>query len=164
MQLFGASSDQTKGCSNAVLTFFYNFYKFQTFLWISSALPSLIELSNENIFKGISGLNHAGRSNNGIRRLAWMVIFLVGFAGTLHSIIVVVQEIVSYPVETTVTITTDTNVCTERGVWSFARFWRWGFGKFPQLVGRYCSYLLPKQTGELPNFLFTKPSEWPVHS
>ena len=31
---------------------------------------------------------------------------------------------------------------------SLARFWRWGFGEFPWLVGRYCSYcsyLLPKQ-------------------
>ena len=25
------------------------------------------------------------------------------------------------------------------------RFWSWGFGEFPRLVGCYCSYLLPKQ-------------------
>ena len=36
---------------------------------------------------------------------------------------------------------------TERGGLSFARFWRREFGEFPQLVGRYCNYLLPKQTG-----------------
>ena len=64
----------------------------------------------ENISKGISGLNNAGRSNNGIRRIVWMVIFLVGLAGTLHSVIVVVEEILEYPVDTTVTITTDTSV------------------------------------------------------
>ena len=64
----------------------------------------------ENILKGISGLNNAGRSNNGFRRIVWMVIFLVGLAGTLHSVIVVVEEILEYPVDTTVTITTDTSV------------------------------------------------------
>ena len=32
------------------------------------------------------------------------------------------------------------------GVPSFAKFWRWGFGEFPRLVGSYCSYQLPKQT------------------
>ena len=69
-------------------------------------LKSLIE----NILKGISGLNNAGRSNNGIRRIVWMVIFLVGMAGTLHSVYVVVKEIMEYPVDTTVTITTDTSV------------------------------------------------------
>ena len=37
--------------------------------------------------------------------------------------------------------------CTLLGVSSFARFWRWWFGEFPRLVYRYCSYLLPKQTG-----------------
>ena len=33
------------------------------------------------------------------------------------------------------------------GVPSFAMFWRWGFEEFPQLVGRYCSYIVPKQAG-----------------
>ena len=33
---------------------------------------------------------------------------------------------------------------------SVARFWWWCFGRFPRLVGGYCSYLLPKQA--LPNF------------
>ena len=30
---------------------------------------------------------------------------------------------------------------------SFARFCQQEFREFPQLVGRYCSYLLPKQDG-----------------
>ena len=30
---------------------------------------------------------------------------------------------------------------------SFAKFCQQEFGKFPRLVGRYCSYLLPKQAG-----------------
>ena len=64
----------------------------------------------ENIVKGISGLNNAGRSNDGFRRFAWMVIFLVGLAGTLHSVIVVVQEILAYPVDTTVSIAANTMV------------------------------------------------------
>ena len=47
------------------------------------------------------------------------------------------------------------NLYTERGGSSFARFWRQEFGEFPWLVGRYCSYLLPKQMGELPKFQWT---------
>ena len=61
--------------------------------------------------KGISGLNNARRSKSVIHRFVWMVIFLVGLAGTLHSVYVVVQDIFEYPVETTVTITTDSSVC-----------------------------------------------------
>ena len=32
-------------------------------------------------------------------------------------------------------------------------------GSSPRLVGRYCSFLLPKQAGELPKFLSSKPCE-----
>ena len=39
---------------------------------------------------------------------------------------------------------------------SFARFWRREFGKFPRLVGRFCSYQLPKQVGGTPQILFFK--------
>ena len=42
------------------------------------------------------------------------------------------------------------------GVLSFARFWRWWFGEFPRLVGRYCSYLLPKQSGGTTQILIFK--------
>ena len=45
---------------------------------------------------------------------------------------------------------------TERGGLSFARFWRWEFGEFPRLVGRYCSYLLPKLTGGTTQILIFK--------
>ena len=34
---------------------------------------------------------------------------------------------------------------TERFFHSVARFWRCCFGKFPRLIGSYCSYLLPKE-------------------
>ena len=30
------------------------------------------------------------------------------------------------------------------------------FGEFPRLVGRYCSYLLPKQAGGTPQILVDK--------
>ena len=33
------------------------------------------------------------------------------------------------------------------GISSWVRFCRQEFGRFPRLVGRYCSYLLPKQAG-----------------
>ena len=50
---------------------------------------------------------------------------------------------------------------TERGVWSFARFWSGGFGEFPQLVGPTIATYCPNRPGELPKFLFLNPSEWP---
>ena len=37
--------------------------------------------------------------------------------------------------------------CTLLGGSSFARFGQQEFGEFPRLVGRYCSYLLPRQDG-----------------
>ena len=61
----------------------------------------------ESTLKGIAGLNNAGRSQQWLRRFIWMVIFLVGLAGTLHSTYVVVEDMLSYPVDTTVTITTE---------------------------------------------------------
>ena len=61
----------------------------------------------ESTLKGIAGLNNAGRSQEWLRRFIWMVIFLVGLAGTLHSTYVVVEDMLSYPVDTTVTITTE---------------------------------------------------------
>ena len=42
------------------------------------------------------------------------------------------------------------------GSLSVVRFWRWGFGEFPRLVGRYCSYLLPKQARGTPQILIFK--------
>ena len=41
---------------------------------------------------------------------------------------------------------------------SFARFFQQEFGEFPRLVGRYCSYLLPKQAGGTPQTLVDKTS------
>ena len=38
------------------------------------------------------------------------------------------------------------------------RFCQQEFGKFPRLVGRYCSYLLPKQAGGTPQILVDKTS------
>ena len=59
---------------------------------------------------GIAGLNNAGRSQHWVRRCAWMIIFLAGLAGTLHSTIILVQDMIAYPVDTTVTITTQNSV------------------------------------------------------
>ena len=42
------------------------------------------------------------------------------------------------------------------GVRSWVRFCRQEFGEFPRLVGRYCSYLLPKQAGGTPQILVFK--------
>ena len=39
---------------------------------------------------------------------------------------------------------------------SFARFFQQEFGEFLRLVGRYCSYLLPKQAGVTPQILVDK--------
>ena len=36
-----------------------------------------------------------------------MLIFLIGLIGTLHSVFVVVQDMNQYPVDTTVTVTTE---------------------------------------------------------
>jgi len=41
-------------------------------------------------------------------------------------------------------------MCTLLGVQSWVRFCQQEFGEFPRLVGRYCSYILPK-------FLLTTP-------
>ena len=38
------------------------------------------------------------------------------------------------------------------------RFCQQEFGEFPQLVGRYCSYLLPKQAGGTPQIIVDKTS------
>ena len=50
------------------------------------------------------------------------------------------------------------HITTERGGLSVVRFWRGGFGEFPRLVGRYCSYLLPKQTRGTAQILIFKTS------
>ena len=42
---------------------------------------------------------------------------------------------------------------TLSGVPSCVRFCRQEFGEFPRLVGRYCSYLRPKQAGGTPQIL-----------
>ena len=42
------------------------------------------------------------------------------------------------------------------GVQSWVRFCQQEFGEFPRLVGRYCSYLLPKQAGGTPQILVDK--------
>ena len=44
------------------------------------------------------------------------------------------------------------------GVPSCVRFCQQEFGEFPRLVGRYCSYLLPKQAGGTPQILVDKTS------
>ena len=44
------------------------------------------------------------------------------------------------------------------GVQSWVRFCQQEFGEFPRLVGRYCSYQLPKQTRGTPQFLVVKTS------
>ena len=42
---------------------------------------------------------------------------------------------------------------------SVARFWSWGFGEIPRLVGRYCSYLMPNEAGELLQSSSSKPCD-----
>ena len=44
------------------------------------------------------------------------------------------------------------------GVPSCVRFCQQEFVEFPRLVGRYCSYLLPKQAGGTPQILVDKTS------
>ena len=44
------------------------------------------------------------------------------------------------------------------GVPSCVRFCQQEFGEFPWLVGRYCSYLLPKQAGGTPQIIVDKTS------
>ena len=73
-----------------------------------------LEVSIIKLVTGIAGLNNAGHSSNGIRRLVWMMIFFAGLAGTLHSVIVVVKEIFEFPVDTTITIHTDTSVSWQK--------------------------------------------------
>ena len=66
----------------------------------------LCEILNGTLMNvGISGLNNAGRTSNSIRRFIWVVIFVVGVAFTLYSTIVVVLDMLQYPVDTTVTRT-----------------------------------------------------------
>ena len=52
----------------------------------------------------------------------------------------------------------DATDCTLLGVQSWARFCQQEFGEFLRLVGRYCSYLLPKQAGGTPQILIFKTS------
>ena len=59
---------------------------------------------------GIAGLNNAGKSREKIRRAIWMIIFIGGLVGTLHSTVVVVQDMLAFPVDTTVTISRQDNV------------------------------------------------------
>ena len=47
-------------------------------------------------------------------------------------------------------------LCTLLGVQSWVRFCQQEFGEFPRQVGRYCSYLLPKQAGRTPQILLFK--------
>ena len=77
-------------------------------------LQASLEVSIIKLVTGIAGLNNAGHSSNGIRRLVWMMIFFAGLAGTLHSVIVVVKEIFEFPVDTTITIHTDTSVSWQK--------------------------------------------------
>ena len=58
----------------------------------------------------IAGLNNAGKSKEKIRRAIWMIIFIGGIGGTLHSAYVVVQDILKYPVDTTITISVQNHV------------------------------------------------------
>ena len=82
------------------------------------------------------------------------IIFFVGHEPALVSLVSL--RAIQYP------------ECTAHTTWGFAatsqpltllfiqpvaRFLRGGFGKFPCLVGRYCSYLLPKQAGGIPQIL-----------
>ena len=62
------------------------------------------------IYEGIARLNHAGRTDSGVRRFIWVVIFLGGLTATLHSITSVVEDFLSYPVKTTVAFHTAPNV------------------------------------------------------
>ena len=48
------------------------------------------------------------------------------------------------------------SVSTLLGGSSFERFCQQEFGEFPRLVGRYCSYLLPKEAGGTPQILILK--------
>ena len=73
-----------------------------------------LEVPIIKLVTGIAGLNNAGHSNNGIRRLVWMIIFFAGLVGTMHSVIVVVKEIIEFPVDTTITIHTDTSVSWQK--------------------------------------------------
>ena len=50
------------------------------------------------------------------------------------------------------------NCSTLLGVPSCVRFCQQEFGELPRLVGRYCSYLLPKQAGGTPQILVDKTS------
>ena len=49
-------------------------------------------------------------------------------------------------------------IITLLGVQSWVRICQQEFGEFPRLVGRYCSYLLPKQAGGTPQILVDKTS------
>ena len=49
------------------------------------------------------------------------------------------------------------------GVQSWVRFCQQEFGEFPWLVGRYCSYLLPKQARGTPQILVDKTSPMTGH-
>ena len=62
---------------------------------------------------GIAGLNNAGKSREKIRRAIWMIIFIGGLVGTLHNAFVVVQDILEYPIDTTVTISAKDYVICE---------------------------------------------------
>ena len=79
-------------------------------IFLVTSCKRSLEVPIIKLATGIAGLNNAGHSNNGIRRLVWMIIFFAGLAGTLHSVIVVVKEIFEFPVDTTITIHTDTSV------------------------------------------------------
>ena len=56
------------------------------------------------------------------------------------------------------TLANNTGTCTILGVQSWVRFCWQEFGEFPRLLGRYCSYILPKQAGGTPQILVNKTS------
>ena len=74
----------------------------ECFEGLASPAPYDLRWYSSNI--GIAGLNNAGRTETGLRRCFWLVIFIAGLSGTLHSTMLVLQEFFEYPIETTVRI------------------------------------------------------------
>ena len=91
---------------NITLNTFPIHIAFQCKWCICPYLRSQMDLFNT----AIGGLNNAGKSREKIRRAIWMIIFIGGLVGTLHSTVVVVQDMLAFPVDTTVTISRQDNV------------------------------------------------------
>ncbi len=66
---------------------------------------------------GIAGVSNAGKAEHkSLRRVIWMIIFLVGCGFTIYGVWLVIADVLDYPVDTTITLEFSNRVCFMKSV------------------------------------------------